>query len=371
MKKILLIFLIWFFALNLLNPLSLKLLFDRTSYELPKNISLKYRHITVPWLNFDGRNYLEIVDKGYEPGYKTDLRVFFPFYPLLIRVISFNLLLNPILIGLGISISAFLVCLLIFYQILKDDKIIEEKRKKILFLLLLFPTSFYFIAFYTESIFLLIVLLVFYFLNKKNFFLASLFTLLATATRISGLALIPPLIWESYNTFKKTKKISWMIIISPFGFIFYSLYLYLVSSEIFPFIFKQKNWNRIIGIFAPFNAFKEGFNNALQGSLITKGNFFGRSMEITEFIFAIFLIFLVILSFKKIKFSYWLYLFFSCLPIFFSGILSSVHRYMLVMFPIYIFLGSLSKKYYYIFCFVFSILLIYFSCLFLRGYWVA
>jgi len=170
MKKILILFAIWVFLLHSLNLISYKLLFDRTSYELPIAANLSYRHIFIPWLNFDGLNYLQnlqIIQNGYNPNYQTELRVFFPLYPLIVKIISFNVF-NPILVGLGISLLAILGSLLSFRYLLKLDKINQEQRTRILALLLLFPTSYYFLAFYTESIFLLLALLIFITLSKFN-----------------------------------------------------------------------------------------------------------------------------------------------------------------------------------------------------------
>jgi len=355
-----LIFIVWFLCLNLLNLVSVRLLFDKTSYELPKKVSLKYRHLTVPWLNFDGRNYLEIATKGYNPHYRLDLRVFFPLFPLLVRIVSLNLLFNPVLVGLGISLLTFMASLLVFYKLLQEDKIGNKNREKIILLLLLFPTSFYFLAFYTESIFLFLVLLSFYFLNKKNLFLTSVFIALATATRVTGLALLPSLFWQGYKKYQKSKKFPWPILIAPLGFIAFSVYLQITTGNGLSIISKQKDWYKPMGVFGPEKALSNGFLKFLQGSLVTQGNLFGRSMEIVEFLSAIFLLSIIVLSYKKIKSSYWLFIFFSAWPIFFSGSLSSIHRYILVLFPIYIYLVKvLPKRYYYFLCLFFLLRLVF------------
>jgi Gpi18-like mannosyltransferase len=362
---------LWFIFLNAVNAVSLKALFDRTSYELPKGISLPLRHITVPWLNFDGRNYLKIAADGYDRGYQTDLRVFFPMYPLLIRILSFNFFLNPILTGLVISAASFVAAVFVLNLILKTDKMKEDKRLRTLLTLLVFPTSFYFLAFYTESLFLLLVLLTFYFLGRKNFLAASLVTAVASATRVTGLALIIPLAYEVYSEYKKSGKFLPSVFMAPLGLVFYALYIQLFGGGALSIIASQKNWNKPLGIFGPLVAMKDGFIKFLYGSTITRGDFYGRSMEIFEFIFAVLLLVFIVYSYKKIKMTYWLYMAAATLPIFFSGVLSSVHRYMAVMFPIYILVGSLPKKYFYITITASSLILIYLASLFLRGYWVA
>lgn len=373
MKKIFILVLFWFILLNSINKLSSKLIFDNTSYELPKANLINHRFWIVPWLNFDGRNYLEIVNNGYTSiGKKLDLRVFFPLYPLIIRILSINLLINPILIGLAVSFTSFIASLYILNKLLIQDKIIEENRHRVFLILLLFPTSYYFLAYYSESTYLLISILMFYFLNKKNFILASFFTSLATAIRLVGLALLFPLLWEAIQTYKKTKKFPLSILFAPLGFIIYGLYTQFTTGNGFLIVEKHKEWNRVMGIFGPWNALKDSLLNVISGSDISRNNPIIHSIEILEFCTAIFIVIILIKSFRKIRFTYWLYMFFSSLFIFFSGFLGSDSRFIIVMFPVFIYLVKvLSKKYFYIICLCFLILLIYLSSLFLRGYWVA
>lgn len=373
MKKIIILFLIWFLLFNVINKISSKVLFDYTSYELPKNIKLDHRFWIVPWLNFDGRNYLEIVVNGYQSKMqKNDLRVFFPFFPLLITILSLNKIINPVLVGLGISLVSFFGSIYLFNKLMIQDKILGEKRAKAIILLLVFPTSFYFAAYYTESLFLLLTLLVFYFLNNKKFLLASVFTALATVTRLVGLTLIPVVLWEAVQTYKKTKKFPLSTIITPFGFIFYSLYMQITTGNAFSVVTQHKEWSRNINIFGIFIALKEGLQKVIFKSPLSKNNPVIYSIETLEFIFAVFLILILIFSFKKIKFSYWLYIFLSSIVFFSSSSLSSIPRVITPMFPIFIYLSQVfSKKTFYFISFIFLVLLVYLSSLFLRGYWVA
>lgn len=372
MKKILIVIVSWFIFLNLLNVVSYKLLFDKTSYELPNKASIGARHVFVPWLNFDGRNYLKIAIDGYSRWEWPDVRVFFPLYPILVRLSSLNLAITPVVVGLAISAVCLMAAIAVFVELLKQDRISSLGRLRIIALMLVFPTSFYFISFYTESLFLLLVLSAFYFLNKKNFLMASLLTFLATATRITGLALLLPLAAEAYSHFKKSGKIAWPVMISPAGFILFAAYIQYYHGGASSIIASQKNWNKPIGLLGPYYAIKDGFTKFIFGSPVTHGDVFGRSMEVIEFLFAALLIFFLVSSYKKIKTSYWLYVLSSAFPIFFSGVLSSIHRYTIVMFPIFIWMvGSLDKKRLNMLYFVFTLLLAYLASLYLRGYWVA
>lgn len=374
MKKILLLLFIWVILLTVVNKLSLKFLADFASYELPKNQEIVFRSWITPWLNYDGRNYLEIANRGYVPvrTNNTDLRVYFPLYPLLIRILSFNLRFNPVLVGLGISFLSFLGSLFVFNKLLLHDKFSKEKRNKALLLLLLFPTSFYFIAYYTEGLFLLLILLTFYFLNKTNFKVASIFAALTTATRLSGLAILPVLLWEAIQYYKKTKKFPFSIIIAPLGFVLFGIYIHVTTGNALAIILRHKDWDKPFGVFGMWYALKNGLTKIIYGSGGLTYNPLNYSVEVLELMFALFLLLIIFKSYKKIRFSYWLYLLFSSLIIFFSGVLSGIPRYMMVIFPVYIYLtNAIPKKYFYIVCFCFAVLFVYLSALFLRGYWVA
>ena len=331
-KKILIYFIVWFLFLNLINKLSYSFLADSTSYELPKNIKLSHRFWILPWLNFDGRNYLEIVSKGYSSvGQKIDLRVFFPLYPLLIKIFSLNLLFNPVLVGILISLFFFAASLYLFDRLLSQDKFMPNDRQKTILLLISFPTSFYFAAFYTESLFLFLTLLTFYFLNKNKFFFASIFTALATATRATGFALIPSLLWQGYKHYRKTKKLPFSVFLSPLGYITYSFYLQFATGSSFSAVSAQKYWGRSIGINNIWIALRDGFVRAVFRSKASIANNLIYSVEVLEFVAAVLLIFIIVFGFKKTKFTYWLYLFFSGLIIFSTGVLGSLPRFLVVM----------------------------------------
>jgi len=198
------------------------------------------------------------------------------------------------------------------------------------------------------------------------------FVALATATRIAGLALIPAIVWEAYREYRVTKKIPISIVLAPLGFIFYSTYIQIISGNALLIITQQKNWNKPVGILGPWFALKDGFSKAFFGSEFSRHNPLSHFIEQVEFVSIIFIIVVIITSIKKMRFSYWLYIFFSTALILFSGVLSSVHRYLVVLFPIYIYLVKvIPKKYFLFLCFIFVLLLLVLSCLFLRNYWVA
>lgn len=371
MKKVIVSLLCLYALLQSINVISHKIIFDRTSYELLFNIPVFPRGALLPWLNFDGKNYLAIVEYGYEVN--KQLAVFFPLYPLLIRVFSLNLIFNPILVGLLISAVSTLVAVIVLYKLIQIEYS-ENIATRSIALLLLFPTSFYLFAYYTEGIFLLFSVLFFWFIKKNNLFLASVFVFFATATRLVGLALIPPLIFEAYKIYKKENKIAWSVLISPLGFAFYAIFNYLKFGNPFLMITAQTSsrFGRAIDILSPFHIFRDAVAKIFSGPLSSYDSPFVYPVIILELLFAVLMLAILVLSFRKMPIKYWIYMLFSTLIILFSGALLSDIRFMLLIFPMFIFLAKyLPSKVFIFWSLISFFLLIFASSLFLRNYWIA
>jgi len=346
----------------LIQKISSGLITNRTSFETSVPLSAGFRSSVVPWLNFDGRNYLDIILSGYHRKGEMELSVFFPLYPLLVRLMSFNLLLNPIYIGLIISFIFFLLSLTAFYKLVPSPKPIG--------LLLIFPTSFFFLAYYTESLFLFLTLTFFLSLRKKKYWLAGLICALATSAKITGVALIPSFAWVLFQEYKKTKQFPFPLLISPLGLILYLVYTQLNSGNWFLVFSGQSFWARKFSLLNPITSLLEWAGKVLAGPLPRYDSPFVYTGIVIEFLTVASLIYLVIAMYKKVETSQYLYLLSSLLLILLAGNFSSIHRYVLVMFPIFIYLGNvLHKKFLVAYSLLSLFLLMYLTSLFTKGYW--
>jgi Gpi18-like mannosyltransferase len=366
MKKIVSIILIWLVTIFLVNKISARLIPDRTSYEL--SYPTPFTFSIAPLLNMDGRAYLNIACYGYPKiGTSQNLRAFFPVYPLIVRSLSVGCQINPVLVGLGISVLFFVAAIYFLWRILG-----KKVGEKTIVLLIVFPTAFFFIAYYTESLFLFLSVMVFWFLGKKKLFYAAIFAAIASGTRIVGLALTAPIIYQAYRQYKKNKTIHFEVFLSPLGFVGYAFYNWMATGSLFTFISSQKYWDRPVGLLAPFYAIKSQVASVILGPLPTYDSPFVYPVIVIELATLIYLLSIIILSYKKIDMSYWLYLVTTCLIILFGGILSASPRYVLVLFPIYIFIASrLSGVKYCLYLIVSTCLFVFMTALFLRGYWVS
>jgi Gpi18-like mannosyltransferase len=371
MKRIFILLVFLSILVIFVNKISNFWVFDRTSYELPPGLQLIARPIFLPFLNFDGRHYLEIAQNGYEA--KNKLLAFFPLYPLLIKFLSINSLINPIIVGLTVSFSCSLLALFFLYKLVKLEYK-ESVAKKTIYLIIFFPSSFYLISYYPEGLFLLLTVLTFYFLKQKKYLSAALTTALATATRLVGIALLPVLLFEGYQYFKKNGKIPWFLLISPLGLLSFVSFITFKFGDPFYILGAQTDpsFGRNFEILNPIKAFISSFTMVLQGPQDRFDSIFVYPVIIGELFWGLFGLVIIILSFRKIYFGYWLFLVAGFLIPLMSGVLSANIRHLLVLFPIAIFLATkLNERIYPIWIIISFILLIFASTIFLNGYWIA
>lgn len=327
------------------------------------------------WANFDGEHYLSIAIFGY----KMLEQAFFPVYPKLIAFLAqpfssdfFSTFLSATLIGLLISNASFILALIFLFELISIDF-----SKKIalltLLVLLVFPTSFYFGAVYNESLFLLLSVLSFYFARKKRWFLSSIFGLIASATRVFGILLLPTLLLEAYTQKEKFSKIFWLFLI-PLGLGGYMIYQHLFFGDALAFY----NLQTVVGeqhqrgiILLPqvyFRYIKMILTVNLQNPIF-------QTILLEFTIGILFFILPIIGYFKKVRLSYLFYSLVGFLLPTIQGSFSSSPRYVLVLFPAFLIIALLINNFSGIFKFTYLLLSLLFlaieTALFLRGYWVA
>lgn len=325
--------------------------------------------------NFDGEHYLSIANFGYK-GYQ---QVFFPVYPKLISVFSIpitqqypGLLIGSLFVGLVISNLAFLIALILLWELIKLDY-----SKKIAYLtiilLICFPTSFYFGIVYTESLFLLLTIASFYFLRLNNFFLSGLVGMIASGARLFGVILFPSLIIELWSE-KKLKKNFLYLCLIPLGLLSYMFYLWKTTGNPIQFFTLQK----LVGEqrISEFTWLPQVYFRYIKILLTMDATNPLYKTIILEFWVGILFFMLPIVGyFKRVRYSYLFYAFFSFIITTVQGSLSSVPRYVLVIFPSFLILALIIDKFPKIFKVLLICLLVVYlffeAALFFRGYWVA
>lgn len=327
------------------------------------------------WANFDGEHYLSIAVFGY----KFLEQAFFPVFPMLISFLAkpfspdtLSFLVNSVIVGLFVSNVAFILALFVLYKLI----LLDYKRKiayLTLIVLFVFPTSFYLGALYNESLFLLFTLLSFYFARRGNWFLASIFGVVSSATRVFGFLLLPALVLEAISQKVSFKKWFWIIFI-PLGLFAYMFYQYINFGDPLAFY----NLQTVVG-------------EQHQKGIVLLPQVYYRYIKmlltvdmvnpiyqtiVLEFLTGVAFFILPILGFfQKVRYSYLFYALAGFLLPTVQGSFSSVPRYLLILFPSFLVISLLLLKTNIVLRMliltVSLVLLSIESILFFRGYWVA
>lgn len=326
------------------------------------------------WANLDGQHYLSIAQRGYVQFEQA----FFPLFPLLIWFLSMILRIIPLYAGFIVVYVSLFLALLFFYRLILLDYDKKIAVWSVLFLLA-FPTSFFLGAIYTEGLFLTLLLASFYFARKRNLFLAGILGGLASLTRLVGVLLFPSLLLELYihNRKEKVRKrvslaSALSLLLIPLGTIVYMIYLLIAYHDPLYFIHAQP----------AFGAGRSGGGIILLPQVLWRYIKIFRTIPLSnhdfwvaflEFIVFFVVLFLLYRSFKVgIRKSYILFGLLSILLPTLSGTLSSIPRYALTSFVIFIYLAMEKNT-----ILRYSILLFFLvlqgilAALFLRGYFVS
>lgn len=149
-------------------------------------------NLTAKW---DTGWYMLIATEGYRwsPGNQQQNIVFFPAYPMLMRVVGRLLGGRTLLAGTMISLVAFVLALVYLYRLAREQ-LDEPASAAALMLLAAYPFALYFSAAYTESLFLLGAVGAFYHFRQNELAKAGAWGLLVGLSRPNGCFLALPLV---------------------------------------------------------------------------------------------------------------------------------------------------------------------------------
>lgn len=328
--------------------------------------------ITNVFNHWDAPHYTDIAKNWYETDPTLDAYnfiVFFPLYPILIRLFTISLTyINAS--ALIVSNICSIIVFLYLYKLAKHEFNEGVAVKAVLFLSI-FPTAYFFSAPYTESLFFALTIASFYYARKGKWSLAGPLGLLASLTRLAGLLLLPVLIIEYYHQkgwkLKKTDlKISWTFLTLA-GFLIYLAINNQVTGNPFTFMdIEATHWyNRLDPVTGLINAYH---------SITGYGYPDNIGLGIAPLAFAIFGLLMVSLSlWKRLRPSYIAYTFLSWSLAVSTSWWISVPRYIMAMFPMFILIGLLlnnKRPVYAIPIIIISgALLCYFTAIFAIGWW--
>jgi len=202
-----------------------------------------------------------------------------------------------------------------------------------------------------------------YLLEEKKILLASIIGTFASATRLVGVFLAPALIKKM--NFKSLIP----LLVVPIGLVIYMIYLKIEFNNPLYFLTAQSVWGQersTTGIVLLPQVFWRYFKILMTTSGLP---LFNAALELAATIFA--LIILTIAT-KRVKREWLIFSWLAVLTPTLTGTLTSVPRYILIAFPIYIVLAQIKNTNLKILILAMSLIILFIAtALFSRGYWIA
>lgn len=198
--------------------------------------------------------YHGIAENGYErrPFTADQPRnwAFFPLFPLLWREAA-RLTGEMVVTGVLLSNLFFFAALVLLYKTARAFGLDDPDARRALFYLGVFPVSYFFSLPLTESLFLLLTVGSFYAARRERWWLAGLCGALASATRVTGVLLLPALLllhWQQHGRDWRRASLLGPALV-PAGLLSFMYFLYVTTGN--PLAFKDilVTWGRSTGLF--------------------------------------------------------------------------------------------------------------------------
>ncbi len=196
----------------------------------------------------DAPHYLYLAQEGYQSfGEKANLIVFYPLYPLLIRILAkYFLFQNYEMAGIFISQLSTGIATVFLYKLVRLDYG-EERAVETVFLFLMYPFMMFTMGVFTEGLFLALVTAVLYFIRKHNWEWTGILGMAASLCRMQGVLLLAPALYELLLCVAEKKgnyksglnKRQLMLAFIPVGFFLYLLLNLVKQGNCFSFMKHQ------------------------------------------------------------------------------------------------------------------------------------
>lgn len=304
------------------------------------------------WDRWDSPHYIAIARDGYvNEGDARNFLVFYPLYPLLIKIVYY-VVHNYYMAGILVSNISFVVAGFYLYKLTHLENI-EDTAFRANKYMIIYPFAFFFGIAYTESLFIALTVMTVYYIRKRNWLIAGICGFLTVLTRNQGILILVPAFVEfvlyikearSYNKEKGSISIKGIVkngtclLIIPYGTLVYLFINKIVTGNWFEFLKIQKeHWSNSFGFFA------ENLKNHVLNMLAYDPSF-RISLWIPQVVTFFFVIGLTIYGVKKLRTSYAAYMLAYILVSFSPTWLLSGPRYIAGLFPIYILLAIAAKN---------------------------
>ena len=328
----------------------------------PDPLTVLGRH----WDQWDARHYFYLSTHGYAAsGDARNLIAFFPLYPALVASVAATGL-PARLAALLVSNVAGLIATLLLYEIALDY---GDRRSawRAAALFTVFPTAYFLLVGYTESVFCALAFGAVLCIRRRQWVWAGALGGLASATRLTGLALLPLLLLEMYAC-RRSLRTALATVIAPLllsaGFLVYLATNWLVLGNPLAFVSVQDlHWSHRLA--APWT----GFASAVH-SLYWRVPWERLTVGAGEIVGGLGAYVVTALSWIKLRPGDAAYAAAITVMVTFLPFWLSIPRYLLGLYPLFVLAGRVRTRFVQGLALALSFVgLITFSLAFSRGYW--
>jgi len=205
----------------------------------------------------------------------------------------------------------------------------DSVARRTIFYLAAFPASYFFSLPFTESLFVLLTVASFYAAKRERWWVAGLVGMFASATRITGVLLVPALLvlsWQMYRSLQVRKILGLLLI--PFGLFSYMFYAWWLSGDALAFVHASADWGRkpTINFLGPLITY------LMHPYEIVAGWHF----NLLNACCALLCFFCIYILVRRREWALALYTLMSVLVPLSTGLLQSLERYTMGFFPVFI-----------------------------------
>lgn len=289
---------------------------------------------------WDATNYERVAEVGYQAeGHDRLFVVFFPLYPLMIRIVHY-VLPSYFVAALFVSAVASVAAGFFIQALVSIDGGGDAEADRSVWYMSLFPTAYFFAMPYTEALFLAMVLASFVAARRARWAWAGTLGMLATATRMQGLALAPALAVEALmlERWQAPRRAFWLVLV-PLGFVAYLAINWIVLGDPFEFMtIQREHWNH--ESIWPWEGVKDTFNAI---GAFDSGSY---RMSIFEFRLAAMVLTAGLLAgaVRWLRPSYQVFGWVSLLFLLSVSFQISMPRYILGIFPVFLVLARIGES---------------------------
>ncbi len=316
---------------------------------------------------WDAPHYQSLALHGYvSTGDEANFVVFFPLYPLLIRIFTFS----PAYVNISAMVASNICSVVAFVYLYKLTRMEfgEGAAFKAILFLSVFPTAYFLTAPYTEGLFFATVIASFYHARKNIWATAGVLGFMAALTRIQGLIMLPVLAAEylqQKGSLRNIRPNAVFALLPLGGFLTYLGINYVVTGN--PLAFVQIQNSHFTEHLDPWAGLNAAYQWATTSSFPDSVTIGGAAL-----VSAAFGIVMIGVGFwKRLRPSYLLYMLLSLAVACSVSWWISVPRYVMAMFPMFMVMGAYSKRRFVnvvivAFCLAWLIL---FTVMFSLGWW--